>query len=158
MPEPQVAISDKAGARLGFADGAPKIYAGAEMTPEWTKSVLGWMTECDEIIAHAAAIHRKMLRASCIRMGLALPDMNWFCTMTNATEICALPSPSGRGKSKWPTLDEAFKHFYGADEYLRRQVYDAHEGPNAAGRLAAEKTLAVYQGIMDWRSQPAASF
>lgn len=38
----------------------------------------------------------------------------WFCTMLHTTDICKLPKARGTGY-KWPKLQEAHKHFFGAE-------------------------------------------
>ena len=66
-------------------------------------------------------------------LGLLKP----YCTMRAATKHCRLPNPNPRFSAyKWPTLQEAYRHFYGKDF---KGAHDALNDVNAC--------LAVYHAI-----------
>ena len=76
-----------------------------------------------------------------------LEHKNQLCLMHGMTEECALPAPWGRGKFKWPSLEEAHFHCEGKD------FANAHDA--FADVLA---TLKVYrywlQNVREKRSEP----
>lgn len=39
-------------------------------------------------------------------------DLELFCCMEAATDVCKIPSPYGSGKWKWPKLEEAYKFLF----------------------------------------------
>ena len=116
---------------------------GVEVVDAWLKMLI----QADVVAAHSAAFHRKLLEATCNRVGMALPILPWFCTMTESTEIVKLAPPSGRGKSKWPKLEEAVAFFDKAAESPPSQVK-----PLAEGLANCERVRIVYEGIMRHRS------
>jgi DNA polymerase III epsilon subunit-like protein len=57
-----------------------------------------------------------------------------FCTMENATHICRLPGPRGRGY-KWPKLGELHRHLFGRDH---ESAHDARGDVCATARCFFE--------------------
>lgn len=72
-----------------------------------------------------------------------------YCTKENATHHCRLPRPTGGGSGyKWPTLTEAYEHFFGStfegahtamdDVFACRDVFFALVNAQKAERAAAQ--------------------
>src|SRR5215471_14462247 len=79
-------------------------------------------------ISHNIAFDFKVMRSECIRAGLAARDweLNGYCTMKAMTPVCGLP---GRHGYKWPTLREAYHHFF-------REPFAAHQALSDARACA----------------------
>lgn len=73
------------------------------------------------VVAHNAQYDTKVMRGEFRRVGR--PDLfaqtRKVCTMQALTDICAIPSPRGRG-FKWPKLSEA------VERVLKREHVNAH--------------------------------
>ncbi len=71
----------------------------------------------DLIVAHNIAYDDLLVKGELMRAGY-LDDLALFsskpsyCTMQKTTDICKLPGKFG--SYKWPQLQEAYKHFFGA--------------------------------------------
>lgn len=70
------------------------------------------------IVAHNVTFDKFMARIAMRRFQFLSDEQDawWkelktFCTMKSSTEICQIPSPTGRG-FKWPKLLEAYEHFF----------------------------------------------
>ena len=60
-------------------------------------------------IAHNLAFDFKVMRSELARAGEPWRDSTGICTMKAMTPICRL---SGKHGFKWPTLQEAYRHFF----------------------------------------------
>src|SRR5205823_6170090 len=71
---------------------------------------------------HGHQFDRLMLKAEHLRLGVPhhFRRAQRVCTMMASTKPCAIPSPNGRGGSKWPKLTEALKIL------MNREHVDAH--------------------------------
>jgi DNA polymerase III epsilon subunit-like protein len=80
-------------------------------------------------IAHNLAFDFKVMRSELVRAGMPSRDweLNGVCTMKAMTPVCGLP---GRHGYKWPTLREAYGHFF-------RESFMAHEALSDARACAA---------------------
>lgn len=107
------------------------------------------------LVAHSAAFHRKVLERVAFLHGIHTEiTAPWFCTMLEATNICQIPPPTGRGKSKWPTLWEAWEHFWpGQAPQIPNNLPDAMSDVTKAGFLAPSMVLDVYGAILRHRQQ-----
>lgn len=82
------------------------------------------------IIAHHNEFDRRVIRAELRRCG---SDGLWwqkkaplfFCTMEASTPVCQLPGQFG---FKFPSLEEAHRHFYPAQEYTTKHEADSDTG------------------------------
>ncbi len=70
--------------------------------------------QAEVVVAHNIDFDRLMVLSEYMRLGLDSPfkGKREFCTMKTATDILKLPGPYGY---KWPTLQEAYRHFTGKD-------------------------------------------
>lgn len=67
------------------------------------------MGECDYIVAHNGEFDRKFIIATAEREGYMYATKGWkpmIDTMKSTTDICKIPSRSGRPGYKWPKLIE----------------------------------------------------
>ena len=66
------------------------------------------------LVAHNIAFDRPLILAELSRSGIAtgLEEMPTCCTMTSATDYCAIPGARGY---KWPKLDELYRKLFNAD-------------------------------------------
>lgn len=73
------------------------------------------MLELAELaVAHNVEFDRLILDSEYMRLGLRAAWPRTFCTMLNLTDVLCIPFPSGGPRYKWPTLSEAYFHFFGA--------------------------------------------
>lgn len=98
--------------------------------------------KCDRLVVHNMAFDSKVLGAEMYRYGVAPKKiLDKFCTKEKSTYICKIPSPYKHIKDyKWPTLDEAYRHFYG------HGFENAHD---AMADVTACKF--VYAAILKWQ-------
>lgn len=71
---------------------------------------------CDGLVAHNLMFDLLVYEGECIKLGISpiLKVLKRFCTKELSTSICKIPSPWNKG-FKWPTLQEAYKHFFGQE-------------------------------------------
>jgi len=50
-------------------------------------------------------------------------ENEWPCPMRAATPVCKIPNKNGRAGHKWPTVEEAWNHFFPDEPYT-----EAHRG------------------------------
>ena len=105
----------------------PAVLGSCAVPFDSLLALLGsWLDRADNLIAHNLAFDLSLMRVMCHYAGASpLPWENpkHICTMRSATPILRLPTPWG--KYKWPTLEEAYKHFVG--QPLKRGNHDALE-------------------------------
>ncbi|KKM67592.1 hypothetical protein LCGC14_1469620 [marine sediment metagenome] len=95
-------------------------------------------SRADTLVAHNIEFDRLVVLSEYKRLGMEHPfkGKREFCTMKAATDIVRLP---GRYGYKWPTLQEAYRHFTGgefdgahdalADVRACRVIYEAIREP-----------------------------
>ncbi len=85
----------------------------------------------DLVVAHNIQFDHLMVQIECSRRNEPSPlsPKACYCTMKTATPICNLPGPYG---PKWPTLTEAYSHFF------HKAFEDAHD---AMGDVKACKAV-----------------
>lgn len=152
QPPPEERLDEQAQERMGLTDGPFGDVPGHEPTEDDLITITRAISKATLVVAHSAAFHRKLLRSFYGRHGEEMPVLEWFCTMTNSADICAIPPPSGRGKSKWPTLEEAYAHFAGHDAvpdsgYATEDVHQAL----TIGMGNVERVRTIYAGILHHR-------
>jgi DNA polymerase-3 subunit epsilon len=77
------------------------------------------LSQADLAVAHNVRFDRLLMDSEYLRLGRQVAWPETFCTMQASTNIVRLPG--NYGKYKWPTLEEAFRHFY------RRPPAGAHD-------------------------------
>lgn len=79
------------------------------------KVLMKWAERSKLFVAHNEQFDYKIIQCFLHRAGFN-PDFysgaQKYCTMMTSTNLCKIPSPSGRGY-KWPKLPEAYQHFFG---------------------------------------------
>jgi DNA polymerase-3 subunit epsilon len=68
------------------------------------------LAQADLAVAHNVRFDRLLMDSEYLRLGRRAGWPATFCTMVAATNIVRLPG--NYGKYKWPTLEEAFRHFF----------------------------------------------
>ena len=80
------------------------------------------------VVGHNIAFDKLMLEAESHRVFNGIKQPSWpgkiFCTMQEMTQVCKLPTNWGKGKYKWPTLQEAHTKCFG------KGFEDAHDAMN----------------------------
>ena len=109
---------------------------------------MGLAVTAERIIAHNVHFDRKVIEASVLRAGGNATrwrslSSRLFCTQQESTDLCRLP---GKYDWKWPSLEEAHRHFYPDVPFTAQ-----HEG---LADVAACKR--IYDGIVAARSSEAA--
>lgn len=82
------------------------------------------------LVAHNIAFDHLVMTGEFGRMCVPFEIRPSFCTMTAMTDICKLPG--NYGKYKWPKLQEAHKHAFGAEF---EGAHDAMADVRACARL-----------------------
>jgi DNA polymerase-3 subunit epsilon len=72
------------------------------------------VNRASELVMHNHQFDRLILKASHLRLGIphGFRRAKKVCTMMLSTKICKVPHANGRGGYKWPTLAEAYRHFF----------------------------------------------
>jgi DNA polymerase-3 subunit epsilon len=68
------------------------------------------LSQADLAVAHNIRFDRLLMDSEYLRLGRRADWPETFCTMVTCTDIVRLPG--FRGEYKWPTLEEAFRHFF----------------------------------------------
>ena len=68
------------------------------------------LAEADLAVAHNVRFDRLLMDSERMRLGRPLRWPRTFCTMLACTDI--VRAPGYRGKYKWPTLEEAYRHLF----------------------------------------------
>jgi DNA polymerase-3 subunit epsilon len=89
-----------------------------------------------DIVAHNAEFDRAVLRSAIYRTGtserwLESRAGQWFCTMVESTDI--VQAKSAYWGHKWPTLGEAFAHFFPGEDYA--DSHDADQDREVTNRI-----------------------
>jgi DNA polymerase III epsilon subunit-like protein len=71
------------------------------------------LSNAETLVAHNIQFDLAMMKRSNPLAAPALSQVKHYCTMQVATDICRIRNQWG--KFKWPSLAEAFRHFYGKD-------------------------------------------
>jgi len=151
LPPPEEILDEAACTRMG-ATGLEWMLPGHEPTGDDLITITRAISKATLVVAHSAAFHRKLLRSFYGRHGEEMPVLEWFCTMTNSADICAIPPPSGRGKSKWPAMEEAYAHFAGPDAVPDiGTAVDDFDASLQIGMGNVERVRTIYAGILQHR-------
>lgn len=106
--------------------------------PELLDEFLVAAEEADVLIAHNLGYDRPIINCEMYRYKRKFrKTLQKVCTKLESEYICKIPN--GYGRYKWPTLDEAYKFFYG----------ESFEGAHAAGN-DVEACKKVYLAIQDY--------
>ena len=70
------------------------------------------LSKADLVVAHNVKFDRLLIDSEYLRLARRAAWPRTFCTMETCTNILRLP---GRYGFKWPRLDEAYRHFFNAD-------------------------------------------
>lgn len=92
------------------------------------------LAETDLAVAHNIRFDRLLIDSEYVRLGQRPRWPRTFCTMLTCTDIVRLPGY--HGQYKWPTLEEAYSHFY------RRPPTSAHNA-----RADVRACMAIYQEL-----------
>jgi len=68
------------------------------------------LAQADLAVAHNVRFDRLLMDSEYLRLGRQAGWPATFCTMVGSTNIVRMPG--NYGKYKWPTLEEAFRHFF----------------------------------------------
>lgn len=143
-------VGDKATAKTGITTEMCEQYGLpiADVLPMF----LAMKKRCTTRVAHNISFDKRMLARETNLLGLVHDSEGLvdFCTMRESTNIVCAPHPlkedgTRRSGFKWPTLEEAYLHFYG------EPMEGAHD---ALADVMACK--AIYFELMDIRRAAAA--
>lgn len=106
--------------------------------PELLDEFLAAYEDADLLVFHNVSYDLPIINCEMYRYKRKIKKtLEKFCTKLQSEYICKIPGPYG--KYKWPTLDEAYKFFYGT----------SFEGAHAAGN-DVEACKKVYLAIRDY--------
>jgi len=108
------------------AEGVPIVQAVASFDELLAKAELA--------VAHNVKFDRLLLDSEYVRLGRRPRWPKTFCTMLACTDVVRLPGY--RGRYKWPTLEEAYCHFF------RRPLASAHDA-----QADVRACMAIYQEL-----------
>jgi DNA polymerase-3 subunit epsilon len=100
--------------------GITDAIANAKGIPEKEVAAicLGLIREASVVVAHNIMFDKFIMRIALRRYGILQDShdawwkgLNTFCTMRAMENVCCLPGKY-RGKYKWPTLAEAYRHAF----------------------------------------------
>lgn len=73
----------------------------------------------DSLVYEAAVLRDQFLNMAPFR------NCRPFCTMHNSTNLCRIPNPKFPREYKWPTLKEAYAHFFPGTPWNEDGAHDA---------------------------------
>jgi len=130
---PGVPVPDEAAAIHGITSAIAERYG---VRPSVAIAMFNNLLRvADRVSGHNLDFDLTIVSATLAREGKAsgvLSELPRVCTMHTLTDVCQLPGKYG---FKWPTLQEAHKHFFGKEF---EDAHDAMADVRATGRVLAE--------------------